>query len=96
MRTYEDGVREERERVRALMTMKSKPGFHVAAIAEELDRAIADGRSIADATSAVVTLLTSGGVLAELDSAGDIDTGAGSTVTGEEPRAVVNDPVTEV
>lgn len=84
---FESGVKaaavaEERARIVALNDMKKKHGEKVGAVAELVDKAIAEGKRVEDIALAVVDL-----VAAAADSAPAINTGANGTASGEtEPK----------
>jgi hypothetical protein len=80
---FENGVKasaiaEERARIVALNDMKKKHGEKVGAVAELVDKAIADGKRVEDIALAVVDL-----VAAAADSAPPLNTGANGTASGE-------------
>ena len=97
MNDFEKGQKAERERVQALMSMKQRPGYGAAALQETLDDCIVQGKTIEEASEAIVNELTKNSTIAEMENPPDIDTGGTDTATGEgSRRAAAKEPVAEV
>jgi ATP-dependent protease ClpP protease subunit len=78
------GVSMERERVGALIEMKKRKDFEgIPAIIERIDEGIAKGETMQTVELGLMALLTKNSVQAAMESAGDINTGGSSTVSGE-------------
>ena len=75
-----DGIMQERDRVKTLSEMKAKDEFKaIPEVVASLDKAILEGNSVTEATTmmnaAMVTVLRNPNMSAQLDSAGDFGSG---------------------
>ena len=95
MKNFEDGIKQERERVAALEEMRGLPAYGVAAIQELLSDCIRQGKTVAEATDLLMKELTKSTVIAETENAPDITTGVNNTATGQVDESKYG-PVTEV
>jgi hypothetical protein len=94
MKNFEDGIKQERERVAALEEMRGLPAYQPAAIQELLSDCIRQGKTVAEATDLLMRELTKSTVIAETENPGDFTTGVNNTAVGEHDTSWT--PVTEV
>jgi ATP-dependent protease ClpP protease subunit len=81
------GVKQEKDRVAALLSMKEKAEFKkIPAVCSKIDECIKNGETKEEATLSIMAVLSNGNIQAALESPGDIGVGGeGATPSGEEP-----------